>query len=229
MRIFLFSLLLLAGLSPQSVSAQPSQYQSAKDSDPEAVALVKKLRAKYDAYSTLEAEFRLDISLPGQQTETQKGKIQRQGDLVRFRLGPQEGIVTANAAYLIQHGNKEVMISDLSTEGEQAGVLTPQTLFSFYEGDDYVLALRGEETVAGRKVSIIELKPIDRNNSDFTKLRLLVDAAKKEIVSVSAFSRDGSKFTFHLDQTKPNAKLSANTFVFDKKDFPGYYVEDLRY
>lgn len=229
MRYLLLSLLFLTGFTSQSVVAQPAQYTSAKDSDPEAVALVKKLRAKYDGYKTLEADFRLDISLPGQQTETQKGKIQRQGDLVRFRLGPQEGIVTADAAYLIQHGNKEVMISDLAADGEQAGVLTPQTLFSFYEGENYVLALRGEESVAGRKASVIELKPIDRNNSEFTKLRLLVDAAKKEIISVSAFSRDGSRFTFYLDRTVPNARLNPGTFVFDKKDFPGYYVEDLRY
>lgn len=228
MRQFLLAALLLL-IGSQAVTAQTSQYTSAKDSDPEAVALVKQLRSKYDGFRTLEADFRLDISLPGQQVETQTGKISRQGDMVRFKLGPQEGIITDKAAYLIQHGNKEVMISNLPEAGEQTGVLTPQTLFDFYEGDNYVLALRGKETVAGRNVSVIELKPLDRENSEFTKLRLLVDAAKKEIVSVRAFTPDGANFTFHLDKTRGNIALAGNTFVFDKKDFPGYYVEDLRY
>lgn len=209
--------------------AQPSQYTSAADSDAEAVALVKNLRAKYDGYTTLEAAFRLEISLPGQPLESQKGSIFRKGEQVRFKLGAQEGIITDEAAYLIQHGNKEVMISNLPEEGEQTGVLTPQTLFNFYEGDDYVLSIRGEEVVDGRKAKIIELKPIDRNNSEFTKLRLLVDPVKKELVSVKAFTPDGANFTFHLDKTSGNVALAATTFVFDKNEFPGYYVEDLRY
>ena len=209
--------------------AQPSQYNSAKDSDPEAVNLLESIRKKYDSFRTMEADFRLEIGLPGQEVEIQKGKITRQGDLVRFKLGPQEGIITADAAYLIQHANKEVMISDLPEDGERAGVLTPQTLFNFYEGDNYVLALRGEETVAGRKVSVVELKPLDRDNSEFTKLRLNVDAVKKEIVSVKAFTPDGANFTFYLDKTRSNVAVDAKTFAFSKADFPGYYVEDLRY
>lgn len=225
----LFLLLPLFLVGTVTLVAQPTQYTSAKDSDPEAVALLKNLRKKYDAFQTLEADFQLDIALPGQPVESQKGKIMRQGDLVRFKLGQQEGIITDKAAYLIQHGNKEVMISDLPEDGEQSGILTPQTLFNFYEGDNYVLAMSGEETVNGKKVSIVELKPLDRDNSEFTKLRLLVDVAKKEIVSVKAFTADGANFTFSLDKTKGNARLAAETFVFNKTDFPGYYVEDLRY
>lgn len=225
--LFLILSFLIAGTF--TLVAQPSQYTSAKDSDPEAVTLLKNLRKKYDAFKTLEADFRLDIALPGQPVEVQKGKIMRQGDLVRFQLGQQEGILTDKAAYLIQHGNKEVVISDLPEDGEQSGVLTPQTLFNFYESDKYVLAMSGEETVSGKKVSVVELKPVDRDNSEFTKLRLLVDVAKKEIVSVKAFTADGANFTFYLDKTKGDAPLAANTFLFSKADFPGYYVEDLRY
>jgi outer membrane lipoprotein-sorting protein len=209
--------------------AQPSQYTTADDSDPEAVTLVKSLRAKYDGFKTLKAVFRLEISLPGQPLESQQGTISRKGDQIRFKLGTQEGIITDQAAYLIQHANKEVMISNLPEEGEQSGVLTPQTLFNFYEGENYVLSIRGEDVSNGRKVKVIELKPVDRNNSEFTKLRLLVDAGKKELVSVKAFTPDGANFTFHLDKTSGNVTLDANTFVFDKAAFPGYYVEDLRY
>ena len=228
MRI-LFFVLLLFGTSIQTVTAQSSQYNTAKDSDPGAIALVQKLRNKYDNFRTLQADFRLDIQLPGQAVESQRGTLSRQGDLVRFRLGPQEGIINAEAAYLVQHDNKEVMISDLPEEGEQTGILTPQTLFNFYESDNYVLSLRGEETVDGRVVKVIELKPLNRDESEFTKLRLLADARKLEIVSVRAFTRDGANFTFTLGAMRGNLDLAAKTFVFDKADFPGYYVEDLRY
>lgn len=228
MKHLLFAFVLLCG-GTSSLFAQARQYTSAADSDAQAVALLTQLRTKYDGYKTLEAAFRLDIALPGQPVEKQQGTLARQGDQVRFKLGAQEGIITHEAAYLVQHENKEVMISELPEEGEQSGVLTPQTLFDFYERDDYVLSLQGEEMIAGRKVSIIELKPLHRDKSEFTKLRLRVDAAKKELHAIQAFTPDGANFTFTLNSVKGNAPLSANTFQFRPEEFPGYHVEDLRF
>ena len=224
----LFSLLLISGLTITAI-AQEKQYLSASESDPAAVTLLEEIRKKYDAFSTMRADFRLDIAFPGQPLESQRGQISRKGDNVRFKLGDQEGIINEQAAYIIQHGNKEVMINNLPDPDEMTGVLTPQTLFNFYEGDNYVLAMIGQETLAGVSLEAIELKPTDRDASEFTKMRLLVDPAKKEIVNVKAFSRDGSSFTFHLDKTETNPALADNTFTFAKGDFPGYHVEDLRY
>jgi len=195
---------------------QDKQYTAAQDSDPEALSLINRVRTKYDAFKTIEAEFSLDITIPGNAMESQKGTIRRAGNSVRFALGNQEGIINEKAAYIIQHTNKEVMINNLPEPGELNGMLTPQTLFSFYEGDKFVLALQGEETYKGRRLQAIELKPIDRDNSEFTKLRMLVDKSKNELVSIKAFSPDGSNFTFHLGKTKGDVALAANTFIFDK-------------
>lgn len=224
--IFLLTALLLPGTI---LIGQDQQYTSAQDSDPKAISLVESLRKKYDAYQTMEANFKLDMAFPGQKVETQQGNLKRSGDLVRFRLGDQEGIINAEAAYIIQHGNKEVMINNLPEPGEMNGMLTPQTLFNFYEGNNYVLALMGEETLDGRRLQSVELKPVDRDNSEFTKLRLLVDRARKELVSVKAFTPDGANFTFTLGSTKGDVALSDKTFTFQKAEFDGYHVEDLRY
>ncbi|MEO0732705.1 MAG: outer membrane lipoprotein carrier protein LolA [Bacteroidota bacterium] len=227
-RLFLPLLLVLCGFTGE-LFAQNTQYTSSQDSDPEAIALVSAVRKKYDAYRTLVADFRLEIALPGQPMESQQGRITRMGDKVRFKLAGQEGIINEEAAYIIQHQNKEVMINNLPDPEETSGVLTPQTLFNFYEGDNYVLAHQGTDTDAGRSVQIIELKPVDPDNSEFTKLRLHIDAKQKVLVSVKAFSRDASSFTFRLDKAQGNAAVAENTFVFRKADFPGYLVEDLRY
>ncbi|PPK87578.1 hypothetical protein CLV84_0522 [Neolewinella xylanilytica] len=223
---FLPILLLLTGM----LSAQDNkQYTQAADSDPEAKQILENIRKKYDGYTTMAADFRLELAFPGQPVEVQRGSVTRRGDLVRFKLGNQEGIINDDAAYIILHGSKEVQINDLPEPGETTGVLTPQNLFNFYEGDDYVLAMQGEETQDGRTLQVIELKPLDRNESDFTKLRLLVDGQRREIVSVKAFSRDGSSYTFLLDATRGNTQLADNNFTFDRAEFPGYHVEDLRF
>ncbi len=229
MKTFLFLPLLFLVLS-SPVSAQDNkQYTAASESDPEAKQILENIRKKYDAYATMSADFRLELAFPGQPVEVQRGSVTRKGDLVRFKLGSQEGIINDDAAYIILHGSKEVQINDLPEPGENSGVLTPQNLFNFYEGDDYVLAMQGEETLEGRTVRVIEMKPVDRYQSDFTKLRLLVDAQRREIISVKAFSADGSSYTFFLDQTQGNTQLAESNFTFDRSQFPGYHVEDLRF
>ena len=225
-RLLLAFALVFAGLS---LEAQQNGYADATQSDPEAKRLLEEIRVKYDAFSTLAADFRLELAFPGQPIETQQGKLTRRGELVRFRLGNQEGIINQDAAYFILHSSKEVQINDLPEPGETTGMLTPQNLFSFYEGDRYVLALQGEEQSAGRTLKIIELKPTDRDESDFTKLRLLVDEKQREIVSVKAFSRDGSSYSFFLDRVSGDTPLADGTFSFNKSEFPGYHVEDLRF
>ncbi|CAH1001382.1 hypothetical protein LEM8419_02284 [Neolewinella maritima] len=228
MKTFFFPLFALLVFTAPAY-AQVQQYTAATDSDPEAKQLLETIRQKYDAYRTLTADFRLELAFPNQPVETQRGSMSRQGELVHFKLGNQEGIINDEAAYFILHASKEVQINDLPEPGEATGMLTPQTLFSFYEGNQYVLALQGTEQVDGRTLQVVELKPLDRDASDFTKLRLLVDERNKDIVRVKAFSRDGSTYTFHLDTTRGNTTLAADTFTFRKDNFPGYHVEDLRF
>ena len=227
-RSLLLPLVLLLSVT-SSVAAQNKPYTKASESDPEAREMLEDIRQKYDGYRTLAADFRLEIVLPNQPVETQKGTMSRKGELVRFRLGNQEGIINEEAAYFILHGSKEVQINDLPEPGESSGMLPPQTLCNFYEGEEFVLALQGQEAREGRTLQVIEMKPVDRQNNDFTKLRLLIDKGRKEIDSVKAFSRDGSSFTFYLDDTRGNAVLAENNFTFERKEFPGYHVEDLRF
>ncbi len=222
-----FPLLLLCISLP--VWAQNNPYTAASQGDPEAKRILGSIREKYDGFETIVADFRLEIALPGQPVEAQRGELWRKGDLVRFKVGGQEGIINHEAAYYILHGSKEVQINDLPSPGESTGVLSPQNLFNFYEGEAYVLALQGEETTDGRTVQVIEMKPVDRDASDFTKMRLLVDPKAREIVSVKAFSRDGSSFTFYLDNIRGNQRLDDKVFTFNKSEFDGYYVEDLRF
>ncbi|MCP9234555.1 outer membrane lipoprotein carrier protein LolA [Lewinella sp. JB7] len=227
MKASLILALLFSALLP--LRAQTQQYRASADSDPAAKRILEQIREKYDGFNTLAADFSLELAFPGQPVEIQQGALSRQGDLVRFKLGDQEGIINKEAAYFILHASKEVQINDLPAPGETTGMLTPQNLFSFYEGDQYVLALQGEEVVNGQRLQVIEMKPLDRDASDFTKLRLLANKGRKEIVSVKAFSRDGSTYTFHLDTPRGNAPLADGTFTFRQAEFPGYHVEDLRF
>ena len=84
-----FVLMAVFGLV-MTAPAQNNQYASAADSDPEARAVLDKLRKKYDSYHSMQAEFSLTIELPEQPAEIQQGTLSRQGEKYRLKMAQQE-------------------------------------------------------------------------------------------------------------------------------------------
>lgn len=219
---FAIMLWLAAGLS-----AQNNQYTSAADSDPEAKAILDKLRKKYDAYQSLEAQFRLEIALPEQPAETQTGTLARDGDKYRMELANYGAISDGTAVWILMHNNKEVQINDMPEADAPTSILSPEAMLNFYDRGEYAYYLMTEMMENGKLIQQIEFKPLDRY-SDYTKLRLTLDKRKTEVVRIKVFSKDGSNYTLWLDQLKPNKSFAGNYFTFDKSQYPDYYVEDLR-
>lgn len=227
-KLLLLFLGLSLALSIQAQVRENTQYTKAGDSDPEAKAILEKLHKKYDAYTSLEADFTLEIQLPEQPKEVQKGTLIRQGDKYKLDLATQSVLSDGKALWFILHNNKEVQINNVPDPEEAEGsLLTPQALFNFYETGKYVYQFVNEFTENGKLVQIIEFKPLDKY-ADYSKLRLVVDKKKNEMVSVTAFSKDGSRYIFSIGTFVPNKSYAANFFTFDKSKYPDYYVEDLR-
>jgi outer membrane lipoprotein-sorting protein len=208
--------------------AQSNQYVNAEDSDPEAKAMLEKVKAKYEAFKTIQTSFVLDIELPEEAKQVQKGELARQGDKYHLKLASQEVFCDGKAIYFILHNNKEVQINDIPDADEDESILTPQSIFSFYESDKFVYFLTGEVMESGKRLHQITFKPLDRDNSDYSKLVLTLNKNTSDIIRVQAFGKDASKYTFHMGTAKTNTGLTAAAFSFKKENFPGYYVEDLR-
>ena len=224
--VSLWSLLFLTAFGLQAQSGT-NTYNSAADSDPQAVSILSKLRSKYDSYTAVAAEFDLIIEQAEQQAFTQTGRLARQGNKYHLKLGTQEAISDGKAIYLILHDNKDVQINNLPEPGEEA-LLTPDALFNFFDKEKFVAALRDERSEQGTVMQYIELKPVD-SGADYSKLRVVIDKQQGTLKQVKAFGKDGSRYTFVLKKVTPNPGLPASEFAFNKADFPGYYVEDLRY
>ena len=216
-------------LSAFSLLSFAQNFNSATESDPEAKAILEKIKQKYKSYNSLEATFTLDIEIPEQTVEVQKGKIAQQGDKYNLELGSQSVISDGTAIWLIMQNNKEVQINDMPEPGEDDNILSPQSLFTFYERDDFVFILANEfqDRKSGKVIQQIEFKPLDRD-MEYSKLRLTVEKNTSVVQSIKAFGKDGSRYTFTLNQISPNKTFATSHFTFDKSNYPGYYIEDLR-
>lgn len=210
-----------------SMGVYAQDYTKAEDSDPEATKILNQVRQKYKAYTSIEANFALEIEFPEQPKEVQEGKLARNGDKYRVEFGGQEVFSDGAALYLVLHGNKSVQINNLPEPGEDTGLLSPESIFNFYENGQFIYTLIDTQTENGKVIHIIEFKPTDRY-SEYAKLRMIVARDSKEIIRVKAFAKDGSRYTFRMNGLNPNKRFASDYFAFSKTKYPDYYVEDLR-
>ncbi len=220
--------IIFGALSLAASAQTKTEYNKASDSDPKAKAILDKVRKKYEAYKSLEATFTLDIEMPEQPKESQKGKVARQGEKYRVEMGGQSVICDGKAVFLIMPSNKEVQINNLPAPGEDEDILSPQSLFNFYNKGKFAYVLVNEYSQSGKVLQDIEFKPLEKN-FDYSKIRMSVNKTTSEVVSVKAFGKDGARFTLSIGQFTPNKPFAADHFAFDKAKYPGYHVEDLRY
>jgi outer membrane lipoprotein carrier protein len=195
--------------------------------DAQAKTLLDKVKKQYDGYKSLETDFSLVIEFPEQEKETKKGKIYQAGDKYRVTTKEQTIIGDGKTVWFYTRKNNECQINDATVTKGMGGVVSPKELIRMYEKGDYAYALAGEATENGVMCKGIEFKPVNKS-SEFTKLRLAIDKKTNQMVSMRTFSKDGSRYTFLVSKSVVNKSINKSFFVFDKAQFPGVHLEDLR-
>ncbi len=202
--------------------------QVAETSDPAAKAILEKLRNKYEAYKTVEADFDLTIEIPEEDKEIQTGNLAQDGEKYRLKLDNQAIYSDGKTLWLYLKNNNEVQINNVEDfEDEEEDFLSPKDLLRIYEKEDFIYGLTNEGYEKGVLIQQIEFKPIDKD-SEYAKMRLTIDKKKNQIMRIKAFAVDGARYTMDVKKFKPNLAYKSTDFVFNEKKYPGIHVEDLR-
>lgn len=188
--------------------------------------IIKKLRAKYGSYESLEADFSLEIDYGNGESEKQSGVLIQKGK--QFRMDATSQAIYCDGVDLWIHlkENQEVQINSYDEEDESLN-FSPSAVLSQYDNGEYEYALMGEIKENGTILQEIEFKPID-NDSEFSKIRLSVDKKKQELKKLKVFSKDGTRLSLEILDVKINLPYSENIFTFDKSKNPKVHIEDLR-
>lgn len=222
LRIFLFAFVSLFALR-----ATAQEFTTEADSDPKAKAVLDKLRNKYEAFKTLEADFSLEIEIPEQPVEVQKGHLIQQGNKYRLKLKDRTMVSDGESVWLYLPKHQEVQINNAEEEPEEGVFNSPKDLLAAYQWKNHVYVLTAEFTENGRLIQQIEFKPISRD-ADYSKVRLTIDKKTNDIVRIKTFNKDGSRFTLKVDKITGNKSYPASTFTFSKAECPDCHWEDLR-
>lgn len=220
--IYLFSLYLLCATGLQA----QKQMLSKKDNDPNAKRILDKLKKDYDSFKSIELSFTLELELPGQPKEIQKGLVAQQGNKYMIRLDQQEIYCDGKLLWVYLKKNNEVQINNFNSNDTE-GIITPQDMMQLYSKGQFVYAVTGEGTENNQQVTFIEFKPLDAN-SEYSKFRLAVNTKLNKMVSLKVFSKDGSRYHLIVNEFTPNKKFENGYFVFNMSKYKGIRVEDLR-
>lgn len=195
-------------------------------SDPKAKILLDKVKKLYEGYQALETGFTLTLKLAEQKKEeVQKGKIFQEGDKYRAEFG--KTLFMSDGKTVWQKDGNIVRVMNASSKKSNE-LMSPKDLMSIYEKKDYIYAIMGEASEGwSKKATIITFKPTGRKG-DYSQIRVAIDQKTNQVVSMTAFGKDQSRYKLVLDQPITNKKYPADYFAFDKSKFPNVKVEDLR-
>jgi len=211
MKNYLLTLLVLAMM--------PALAQNEKDAEKLLESVINKT-ASYSnfkaqlAYTMVNAEMNID--------EKKTGVIYVQGDSYRIEMEGQEIISDGKTVWTYLPDSKEVMVSEV-LETEES--FSPTKILTQYN-DDYDARFDADSKYKNANLKVINLKASEGKN--FDRISVTVNLEKLSLESFSMYDKDGNVFTYQIVLLEPNLNLSANTFVFNVKDYPGVDVVDMR-
>ena len=210
-----FSLLALAASLALPAAAQQ---------DPKAGKILDAVSAKYTALKSFQAGFTQTLENPAAKLKQNiSGDVTVSGQKYHLKANGQEVLNDGKNTWTYLKNENEVNVSESDPNSQD---MSPAQMYTMYKKGykyTYVKSLKD----AGVASDLIELSPEDRKNDVF-KVQIIVGTADKAIHSVKTFKKNGTRTTFTLKNFKPNVPVTANTFAFDKAQYPGVKVIDLR-
>lgn len=193
--------------------------------DAAAKALLAKVSQKYNGYKTIQANFSLDVKQANGGAHSDAGTIYLDKGSNRYQVNTknQTLISDAKTQWNIMKAEKEVEVSEASNSTNE---INPTNIFSFYNtGFRYKLA--NTEKVKGTALSVIELTPVD-GKKNYSKIKLRINKTNNLIYDTTIFDKSGNRYTYTLGSQEGNKTLAANLFTFNKNDYKGFDIVDLR-
>ncbi|RKE42033.1 LolA family protein [Sphingobacterium detergens] len=200
-----------------------SQYSYAQNDA--AKALLNKVSQKYNGYKTIQAGFTLDIKQANGSSHSDAGTLYLDKANNKYHVNTKNQILISDSKtqWNIMKAEKEVEISEASNSTNE---INPTNIFSFYTSG-FKYALAGTEKVKGMSLSVVELTPVD-SKKNYSKIKLRINKVNNLIYDTTIFDKSGNRYTYTLNAQEGNKAIASNFFTFNKSNYSGFDIVDLR-
>lgn len=188
--------------------------------DKKATAILNDLSAKTKSFKTIRIEFAYAMENKKEKiNEKFTGTLLSKGDKYKLSVAGQEVFCDGKTMWTFMKDANEVNINDVDVNDDS---FTPTKLLSNYS-KEYKAKLIEEKG----SNQVLELFPIAKGKS-FTKVKLTVDKALKQVKEFVIFDRSGSTFKYTVNKFITDQAMDDKTFLFNKANHPGVEVIDMR-
>jgi outer membrane lipoprotein-sorting protein len=199
--------------------------QSGTKNDPDAKKILDAVSAKFRSYKAVQATFTYKAENSDEKViSTKKGTVYMKGTKYRVSFIGQEIFCDGNIVWTYDKSANEVTITKLDASTK---TITPQKLFTDFYDKDFLYKLNGEKKEGKKLLQEIEMTPNDKTRP-FHKVYVLVDKSAKTIYSTKVLEKEGNKYSYTVNTLNGNANIPDTKFIFNKNDYPGVEVVDLR-
>jgi len=194
-------------------------------SDPKAKAILGQTSARYKLIKSLMANFSYTLFSPQDKVnQTQKGVLWVQPGTNKYKIefNDQELLSDGNNNYTYLKKQKEIQITSLDSSGQN---INPAKIFNLYE-KGYTYQFKEVKQEKGVRLDIINLFPIVVKK--IFKAEISIDDKTKLIYRIKTFDRNGDQLIYTINTYNVQPPIDNAFFKFDKKNFPGVEIVDLR-
>lgn len=186
--------------------------------------ILDKTSKEFKLHQSVEVDFSLLIEVPNSESVNQKGKLFLSGDKYKLVLVDQEIYCDKKYVWRYLKDINEVQITDYEPDGDE---ITPSRLLTIYDYNyDYVYT--HDVVFNGKSSHVIDFKPLS-NNKPFFKIRIWIDKNTSMINGMQVFDKNGSRYLYKINTITGRTGLADTFFQFNKNNFKGVKVEDLRF
>ncbi len=197
---------------------------SANAQDKKAEAILDAMSKKYKATLSYNANFSYGVeNATNKVNKFLTGVVTVKGNKFKLKTAGQEIFNNGKEMFTFVKETNEVNITDASDSDED---FSPTKIYTIYK-KGYKYQFKEEKKEAGQVFETVELTP-STVKSNISKIQITVNKLDKSIKNWKVWDKAGKKTLFKIDKFVPNAPASDAVFVFDKKNYPGVEVVDLR-
>ncbi|MFA6923694.1 MAG: outer membrane lipoprotein carrier protein LolA [Bacteroidales bacterium] len=191
--------------------------------DLKAKAILDGVSAKTKTYTSMSIDFSYSIENKTQKIkDSQQGTLIIKGDKYCLEIAKQKVFSDGKTVWTYLKDSKEIQINNPSNDDE---AINPQSIFTLWE-KGFRYKLIKEEMQNNVMVQIVDLVPI--KGKSYFKVRIIIDKLKKQVLKAIVYDKNGNIYTYKVNKFNSNINTNDATFTFNKANYPGVEVIDLR-
>ncbi|MGB0487251.1 MAG: LolA family protein [Flavobacteriaceae bacterium] len=190
--------------------------------DSRAISLLNKVSEKIDSSLSFKISFTytLENINEGINQNSDGSIIIKEDNYLLDFMGIKQ-LSDANKIYSIVPENEEIIISNI--EDDDNNTIKPSKLLVFYR-DGYLILWDKKEIIDDNVIQFVKLIPID-SVSDIDYLLLGIDTTTNDIKKLIEIGKNQTKTILSVKSIEYDILIKDDLFVFNKDDYPTYYIE----